>query len=131
MGRFNEEYTIQLKADAVPHAIHTTRNVPLPLKEAVVRELNHMEELGVISKVSKPTECCAGMVVVPKPSGRVRICVDLKPLNESVMREVHPLPSVDAKLAQLAGSKFSASWTRIVASGKSLLPKSHDTLPHF
>ena len=65
-----------------------------------------MEELGVISKVSEPTEWCAGMVVVPKASGKVRICVDLKPLNESVMREVHPLPSVDSTLAQLAGSKI-------------------------
>ena len=44
------------------------------------------------------------MVVVPKPSGDVRICVDLKPLNDSVLREVHPLPKVDQTLAQLAGA---------------------------
>ena len=30
-----------------------------------------------------------------------RICVDLKPLNQSVLREVHPLPKVDETLAQL------------------------------
>ena len=29
---------------------------------------------------------CAGRVVVPKKSGDVRICIDLKPLNESVLR---------------------------------------------
>ena len=34
------------------------------------------------------------MVVVPKKSGKVRICVDLKPLNQSVLREVHPLLKV-------------------------------------
>jgi len=51
--------------------------------------------MGVISKVDKPTPWCAGMVVVPKKSGAVRICVDLKPLNESVQREVHPLPKDD------------------------------------
>ena len=45
------------------------------------------------------------MVVVPKKSGSIRICVDLKPLNESVLREVHPLPKVDDTLAQLAGAK--------------------------
>ena len=54
-----------------------------------------MEKLGVISRVEEPTKWCAGMVVVPKPSGSIHICVDLKPLNESVMREVHPLPKVD------------------------------------
>ena len=42
------------------------------------------------------------MVVVPKKSGDVRICVDSKALNESVLREVHPIPKVDDSLAQLA-----------------------------
>ena len=52
-----------------------------------------------------PTPWCAGMVVVPKSSGEVRICVDLKPLNESVLREVKPLPRVETTLAQLSGAK--------------------------
>ena len=63
-----------------------------------------MEKLGVISKVDKATRWCAGMVVVPKKSGDVRICVDLKPHNESVLRETHPLPGVDETLAQLTGA---------------------------
>ena len=44
------------------------------------------------------------MVVVPKREGSVRICVDLKPLNQSILREVHPIPKVDDTLAQLAGA---------------------------
>ena len=63
-----------------------------------------MEKLGVISKVDQPTLWCAGMVVVPKKSGDVRTCVDLKPLNENVLRETHPLPGVDETLAQLTGA---------------------------
>ena len=51
--------------------------------------------MGVISMVDEPTPWCAGAVVVPKKSGSVHICGDLKPLNESVLREVHPLPKVD------------------------------------
>lgn len=67
-----------------------------------------MESLGVISKVEKPTKWCAGMVVAPKKSGDVRICVDFRPLNESVRRETHPLPTVDHTLAQLSGAtRFS------------------------
>ena len=65
-----------------------------------------MEKAGVISKVDKPTPWCAGMVPVPKRSGAIRICVDLKPLNESVLREVYPMPKVDETLAQLAGAKI-------------------------
>ena len=45
------------------------------------------------------------MVVVPKPSGDVKICVDLTKLNENILRELYPLPSVDHTLAQLTGAK--------------------------
>lgn len=31
-------------------------------------------------------------------------CVDLKPLNESVLHELHPIPRVDEALAQLTGA---------------------------
>ena len=45
------------------------------------------------------------MVVIPIKTGAIRICVDLKPLNESVLHEIHPLPKVDDTLAQLHGAK--------------------------
>ena len=44
------------------------------------------------------------MVAVPKRNGSIRICVDLRPLNENVLREVHPLPKIDDLLAQLSGA---------------------------
>ena len=78
-----------------------------------------MEKAGVISKVIEPTEWCAGMVVVPKKSGKLRICVDLKPLNQSVLREVRPLPKLDETLAQLAGAKSFQNWMPIVDFGRS------------
>ena len=106
LGTLAGEYHIQLGADAKPHAIFTPRHVPLPLRPKVAEELNRMEKAGVISKVTEPTQWCAGMVVVPKKSGKIRICVDLKPLNQSVLREVHPLPKVDETLAQLSGAKI-------------------------
>jgi len=68
-----------------------------------------MESMQVISKIDEPTPWCAGMVVVPKKTGNIRICVDLKPLNESVQREVHPHPTVDDTLAQLSRAKMFSS----------------------
>ena len=65
-----------------------------------------MEKAGVISKLSQPTPWCAGMVVVLKKNGKVRVCVDLKPVNNSVLREVHPLPKVNETLARLGGAKI-------------------------
>ena len=98
------DYVIKLKPDAKPHALCTPRRVPVPLLSQVREELSRMEQMEIISKVDEPTEWCAGMVVVPKPNGKVRICVDLTKLNESILGEFHPLPSVDHTLAQLAGA---------------------------
>ena len=80
------------------------RNVPLPLREKVQVELQHMQALDVIAPVEEPTPWCSGMMVVPKKSGQVRICVDYRVLNESVLCELHPLPTVDETLAQMAGA---------------------------
>ena len=63
-----------------------------------------MEPTEILSNVDEPTEWCAWMVVVPKANGKVRIPVDLNKLNESILREYHPLPSVDHTLAQLTGA---------------------------
>ena len=65
-----------------------------------------MEKLEVISKVDTPTDWCSGMIVVPKPDGRIRICVDFAKLNESVLRETYHLPKIDNLLAQIKESKF-------------------------
>ena len=46
-----------------------------------------MEKLGVVSRIEEPTPWCAAMVVVPKPSGSVRICVDLKPKQKCDARD--------------------------------------------
>ena len=105
LGNLGEEYEICLKPDATPHSLFAPRHVPLPLRPKVKTELDRMETIGVITKVDEPTPWCAGMVVVPKKDGAIRICVDLAPLNNNVLREVHPLPKVDDTLAQLSGAR--------------------------
>lgn len=101
LGTFQGDHQIKLKPDPSPFTLFTPRNVPLPPRRKVHEELEQMESLGVISRVDEPTPWCAGMVV---KSGSVCICVDFIPLNESVLQEVHPLPTVDETLAQLAGA---------------------------
>ena len=105
LGKLEGPYTIELEENAQPHAISTPCRVPIPLMPAVQEELLRMEEQGVITRVHEPTDWCAGMVVVPKKNGKVRICVDLTKLNKSVKRERHPMPAVEQTLAQLAGAK--------------------------
>ena len=54
-----------------------------------------MERIGVISRVNQPTEWCVGIMVVPKASGKVRICTLTSPNSTSPFRErgIHYLPS--------------------------------------
>ena len=106
LGNLGEPYTIKLKDNAVPYALFAPITIPLPLLDKVEEKLSKMESQGVISKVNQPTPWCAGIVAVQKKSGAIRICVDLKRLNHSVMREVYPLPKVDNTLAKLSGAKI-------------------------
>ena len=66
LGNLGEEYHIKMRERLCPYALFTPRNVPIPLRTKVKEELDRMEELGVITKVTEPTPWCAGMVVVPK-----------------------------------------------------------------
>ena len=86
-----------------PFSLGTARNIPLPLHDKVKQELDTMEAQGVISKVQQPTSWCTGMVVVKK-NGGVRTCINLKPLNQCVLRERHPLLKVNDILGQLTGA---------------------------
>lgn len=60
------------------------------------------EEHGVIKEVTT-SQWSAGMVIIQRNTGAVRICVNLKPLNASELQEPHPIPKVDETLAQLSG----------------------------
>ena len=105
LGKLKGEYHSG-DEDAKPFALSTPLRIAIPLLQFVKHELQHMEDQGVIATVEQPTGWCAGMVVIPKANNKVRICMDLTRLNDSVKRERHPLPPVDQMLAQLAGTKL-------------------------
>ena len=87
--------------NAQSFALNTPRNIALALKPKVHAELECIERLGVITRVSEPRSWCAAMVVVPKSCGAVCICLDMKSLNENVLQEVHPMPKVDYTLSKV------------------------------
>ena len=71
LGKLDGDYTIQLKEGAKPFALSTPRRVAIPLLKPVKEELQHMERLGVISKIQEPTDWWSGMAVVPKSNDKV------------------------------------------------------------
>jgi hypothetical protein len=126
LGKTNWTYTIALYPNAKPFALS------VQLMDTVKAELTRMEKLGVISRIDQPTEWCAGMVVVPKSSGHIRICIDFTKLIMSVKRENVPLPSVEESLAKLANavvfSKLDANssfWQTNLATDSRLLLSRH------
>ena len=48
LGSLGEKYKIKLKENATLFSLHTARNVPLPLRSKVQKELRQIESLGII-----------------------------------------------------------------------------------
>ncbi|XP_063063818.1 uncharacterized protein K02A2.6-like [Engraulis encrasicolus] len=116
---------IQLKENAQPYATHTARRVPIPMLQKVKEELERMEGNGIIERVTQPTDWCAPMVPVLKSSGKARICVDLKRLNEAVKREQYIMPTTDEIVAKLSGATVFS--TLDAASGFFQIPLHPDS----
>ena len=85
---------IQMVPEANPIRISTCRKLAHAFREETKRELRKMVRQGVIKPVGDvATDWCHPMVVVEKPGGGIRICVDLTKLNKYVKRPTHPGPS--------------------------------------
>ena len=130
LGTLGEPYVIKLKPDVNPYALFTARNVPIPQHYTVRDEPERMESMGVIVKVTAPIQWCISMVVMPKSSGAVKICIDLRPFNESILRKPDSVSTVDETLAQLSKAtvfnKVDANYI-IVDSGKFHCQKIHSS----
>ena len=84
-------------------------------------------ELDIIEKVSGTSSWVSPVVVVPKPSGDIRLCVDMRQANMAVKRERLPIPTIDEVLQDLNHSKFFGKLDLTSAYHQiELSPKSRD-----
>ena len=64
-----------------------------------------MEEMGVITKMSKPTDWVSSLAYSQKPNGPWQICLDPKNLNEAIKCTPHHTPTLDEITHEFGGSE--------------------------
>ncbi|UYV69099.1 K02A2.6-like, partial [Cordylochernes scorpioides] len=104
-GHLSYMYDIKISDKAEPK-ISPARRLPRALLQPVKEELFKMEKDGIIEKIEEPTVWAHPMVVVEKPSGKYRICIDPRELNKWVLREHYTLPVPENILAEIPKAKF-------------------------
>ena len=82
-----------------------TRRFPTAIKEPLRAELDRLTRLGIIEQVDEPTEWTSALVVVHKPNGSLRICLDPHDLNPALKRNTHPVPTIDEILPDMTRAK--------------------------
>ena len=78
---------------AVPPVMQPLRRLPLALREDVGKELYRRESQDIIEEVDS-SPWISNLVVVRKKSGAIRLCVDLRRVNQAVIPGKHPLPTL-------------------------------------
>ncbi|XP_077550676.1 uncharacterized protein LOC144163873 [Haemaphysalis longicornis] len=78
--------------------------IPLALVEAVEEEVQEMLRLGIIEKSKSSYH--APVVVVRKPDGTIRLCIDFRELNRLLVCDREPIPRIYFFLALVAKKKF-------------------------
>ena len=64
-----------------------------------------MGKHGITAKVTEPTDWVHSMVVIHKPYGDLRVCLDPNDLNKAIKRPFYPVPTLDDVTSKLSGSR--------------------------
>ena len=112
IGCLSKPYHITLKPDITP-VVHPPRKVPISMWGKLKKELEHMVDLNIITPVTEPTDWVNSLVVVEKPNGSLRICLDPRDLNQAIKHQHYKLPTTEDILSQMAGANF---FTKLDAS---------------
>lgn len=106
IGEFPGECNFRVDPDITP-VVCPPRRIPIALRSRLKDELDNMESNGIICKVTEPTDWVNALVVVEKPkTGKLRVCLDPRPLNKAILRPHYPLPTLEDVTTKLAGAKY-------------------------
>ena len=98
-----KNYQVKLHVDEnIQPVAQSVRRIPFSLRKAVEDELKRLLDMDIIEKVEGPTPWVSPIIIVPKKrTNEIRLCVDMRMCNRAVIRERHPIPTIDEILYQL------------------------------
>ncbi|UYV60475.1 K02A2.6-like [Cordylochernes scorpioides] len=99
------EYEAKFQTSDMNMQVRPPRPIPLSIKESVKKELEEMEDNGIIKKVNYPIPISSQMVIA-KQKGKIRICIDPSDINKVILRSHFPLRTFDQIAVNLHGSKY-------------------------
>ena len=100
----HHQATLHVPASATP-VFCKARPVPFALKEAASKELDRLEQAGIVEKVER-SDWAAPVVLVPKRDGSIRLCGDYKlTVNRHLDVDQYPLPIANDLFVSLTGGK--------------------------
>ena len=106
MGCFkNGEHHIQVDPKVEP-VVSPPRRVPLGQRTKLKQKLKLMEEQKVIIKEDEPTDWVNPMILVTKPNGDIRVCMDPQRLNTAIKREHFQLPTLEELMLEMKNAKY-------------------------
>ena len=76
-------------------------------RELIQKEVKKMLDMGVIRRSKSPWS--SPVVIVPKPDGTARFCIDYRKLNKITRKDTYPLPRIDDLLEAFRGCKWFTS----------------------
>lgn len=82
------------------------RRVPEAMRKPLKEHLDDLEAKSVIEKVERPTEWVNSVVIARKANGKLRLCLDPKPLNKALKRSQFPMPVIEDILPELGKAKM-------------------------
>ena len=99
-------YQLKFHIDQDIHPVaQPVRRIPFSRRDKVNEKLEDLLKLDVIEKVEGPSSWVNPLVVVAKTNGDVRLCLDMRQANRAIMREKHPVPTVEETLQEVSYAK--------------------------